>query len=269
MATKIPWTQETWNPVIGCSKIAAGCKNCYAEKMAHRLSAMECKQYEDANPQYSLVVKSGHWNGHVICRDSELDKPLHWKKPRKIFVCSMSDLFHEKVPFGFVDKVWDIINIARSHTFQILTKRPKRALEYAKRIESFRFHSNLWLGVSCSTQADLDKNVPILLQIAAAVRFVSLEPLLEEVDIKNPVYKYVSKGYWKSDYISRQLHWIIVGCESGPKRRPCSIEAVRGVVRQCQAADVPVFVKQIEIGGRCEKDPAKWPEDLRVQEYPK
>ncbi|MFA6281872.1 MAG: DUF5131 family protein, partial [Candidatus Omnitrophota bacterium] len=144
MSTKIEWTNETWNPVVGCSKISEGCENCYAEKMACRLTSMEYAEYDrshdgeasmsDAKPvgYYDSVtdLSKRQWNGRTVLVESALEKPLHWKKPRKIFVCSMGDLFHESVPFDWVDKVMAIIVLCPQHTFQVLTKRPERMAEY-------------------------------------------------------------------------------------------------------------------------------------------
>ena len=294
MASKISWTDKTWNPVVGCTKVSAGCANCYAERMALRLAAMECAELEKhLNQQparnrlvkYTPVVdfKNKCWNSKVHCLPSVLDKPLHWRKPRKIFVCSMSDLFHPKVPFEFIDKIWDIINICRQHTFQILTKRPERVLEYVKHIERFRFHSNIHLGVTCENQAMADERIPILLQVPAAVRFVSIEPMLEPIDLKLKHWVCSQCGDWTDgeildddnhcscdlyveERLKNELDWVIVGCESGPKRRPYKLEWVRDIVQQCKAANVPVFVKQLEINGKVEHNISKFPKDLQIQE---
>jgi len=276
--SKIPWTDESWNPVTGCTKIAAGCKNCYAESMAKRFWGK--RKFTD-----------------VQCHEDRLDIPLHWRKPRKIFVCSMSDLFHEDVPFEIIDQIHAVIALCPQHTFQILTKRIERATEYymtrtaiddscrvdrmpqwynvltgwldeghkgylgrnwdecEKAAEQTDFNNelppNLWLGTSISTQADADKNIPILLKIPAAVRFLSLEPMLESICLSN--YK---------------IDQVIIGCESGPKRRPCKLEWIEDAVEQCVAASVPVFVKQLEIGGKVSKNPKEWPAWVRRQEYP-
>ena len=289
--TKIPWTEATWNPVVGCTKIAVGCKNCYAERMAKRF----WKQWGLLAPPHHFGVK---WF------PERLDIPLHWRKPRKIFVCSMGDLFHEAVPFEFIDKVMAVITACPQHTFQILTKRPERMLEYYQSYEirtlaqpkDFMPLPNLWRGTSISTQADADKNIPILLQIPAGVLFVSFEPMLERVDLMDvhpkiglsqdvltdfsEDTKKFNKDYakhLKSPLVDDpRLDWVIIGCESGPKARLCSIEDIRDAVRQCKEAGVPVFVKQIPIGvstgylgaTKCSKKPEEWPEDLRIQEYP-
>lgn len=193
--SKIQWTEYSWNPVCGCTKVSAGCQNCYAEKMAMRLAAMGMAT-PSKNPEY-MGFEEG-WDGHIELCEHRLDQPLHWKKPRRIFVCSMSDLFHEKVPFEFIDRVFDvIINKAPQHIYQILTKRPQRMKEYLDRwIEAYntfylglqeftQFHNHLWLGVSVENQKAADERIPILLRIPAAKRFVSCEPALEGIDFNN------------------------------------------------------------------------------------
>ena len=301
--TKIPWTEKSWNPVVGCTKIATGCKNCYAERMACRLAYMGQEKYQKVT---GYVNEWTHWIGNVFCDESVLDKPLHWRKPRKIFVCSMGDLFHPAVPFEFIDKIFRLFGKVgqRQHIYQILTKRPNRMAEYIsyaqKKWMAYWPYQKVWLGTSISTQADADKNIPILLQIPAAVRFVSLEPMLARIYLPRSYCtecgritrerqthgcKYGSGGNCRCgkylSYVDAKLDWVIIGCESGPGARLCSIEDIRDAVRQCKEANVPVFVKQVPIDidpGRCQcnschdkcsKKPEEWPEDLRIQEYPK
>jgi protein gp37 len=214
------------------------------------------------------------WNGEVVCREKELEQPIHWRKGRMIFVCSMGDLFHEKVPFEFIQRVFDIIKECPQHTFQTLTKRPLIMAKYITAWEDYPYPENLWLGTSISTQADADKNIPILLQIPAAVRFVSLEPMLERVDLRKLHYGYIEQKpvvYNSLESYSGHegLDWLIIGCESGPNARLCSIEDIRDDVRQGQQADVPVFVKQIPLNGKCSKKPEEWPDDLKgIRQYP-
>lgn len=283
--SKIEWTDATLNPVVGCTKIAAGCKNCYAERMAVRLKAIAENDLRKKSIQaYANVIGdiglNQGWNGNVVCRESELEQPLHWRKPRMIFVCSMSDLFHEKVLYSFQVKVFQSMEEAEQHTFQVLTKRPKRMLGFMEK--AYRnstekpYLDNVWLGVSCSTQADADKNIPIALQIPAAVRFVSLEPLLGPIDLDNmcrcpagPPAKGEIVGSALREGPNGKLDWVIVGAESGPKRRECKLEWVRSIVNQCKDAGVPVFVKQLHINGKVSKKPEEWPKDLRIREYPK
>jgi len=281
MGTKIEWTGESWNPVVGCTKVSEGCQNCYAERMAGRLANMHQEKYAavvkhetryegiEEDPQFVFLPK---WSGRIFCDESVLDKPLHWRKPRRIFVCSMGDLFHEKVPFEFIHRVFDIICKTPWHTYQIPTKRPKRLLEFTQTcaqhngcgnsssFDGARYHSmaswphaNVWLGVSVENQKEMWR-AGILGRIPAAVRFISFEPLLGDIT------------YYPIEM--KQLSWVIIGAESGPKRRECKLEWVRDIVQQCKAADVPVFVKQLSINGKVEHNIEKFPEDLRLRQYP-
>ena len=199
MPTKIEWTDESWNPVVGCTKVSAGCQNCYAEKMMYRQVVMGYARHEknpdgneDAWEAYSSVMDEDthKWNGSVALRPEILDKPLHWHEPRRIFVCSMGDLFHEKVPFEYIKRIWDIAVKCPQHILQFLTKRPNRQLEFTQwmagqdDISIAEWPRNCWLGVSVENQKAADERIPILLQIPAAVRFVSLEPLLEKIEIE-------------------------------------------------------------------------------------
>ena len=276
MATKIAWANETWSPVIGCTKIAAGCKNCYAERMATRLATMPLQSY------YRHVVQNGKWNGDVYCLENRLSKPLHWRKPRKIFVCSMSDLFHEKVNIGFLTHVFDTIKACPQHIFQLLTKRPSRALEmmWGPHGNGWRYfgegdyHKNIHFGVSCSTQADLNRMAEDFFPIPAAVRFLSLEPLLEPIRLDGVFIKQRighSPGYFLD--VRPGLHWCVIGCESGSGARPCKDEWVISIVNQCNEAipRIPVFTKQLARDGKAwkltEKNRNEWP-DWAVHEYP-
>lgn len=238
--TKIKWTNETWNPIIGCSKVSAGCKNCYAEKMAHRLSLMEKTEY------YNNVVwwdkkNWGKWNGKTHFVESALDKPFRWKKPRMIFVCSMGDLFHESVSFNFIDEVFSRIYQLPYHTFQILTKRPERMKEYFD--GCLKIMGNVWLGVTAENQEQANKRIPVLLQTPAKVRFVSVEPMLGDVDLneKELICKSYSNGKLT---IGKYLDWVICGGESGHSARPINQDWVRSLRDQCESANVPFFFKQ-------------------------
>jgi protein gp37 len=277
--TKIAWTEKVWNPVTGCTKVSEGCKNCYAEKMAKRLMAM-------GSPKY--------FNGFDPTWHADyLDEPYKWKKPCKIFVCSMGDLFHKKIPFEFHAHVWDtMFNLGGSelrslpkHIFLILTKRPERILEFSKYMaERGRpiNYSNVWIGTSAENQEQANKRIPVLLKTPAVKRFVSIEPMLGPVDLSKicllkkdgsgPDVTINSLFGWHGGLDSpdkTNLDWVIVGAESGPNRRPCKIEWVRDIVNQCKKAGVPVFVKQLDLDGKLSKDPEEWPEDLRIQEFPK
>ena len=300
--SKIEWTDATWNPLAGCTKCSPGCENCYAERMSHRLESMQHqkdrKKYKHLW-KYNEVITCGAWNNSIYLDIPSLDKPLHWHKPRRIFVCSMSDLFHPKVPFDFIDKVMFTIykSYSMGHTFQILTKRVRRMMKYfsgnvdGRIIGLFRRTDNRYtsehrltnsvnllprvrLGVSISNQAEADEKIPIIIQIPAAFRWLSIEPLLSKInltawlDVQEQEFtakrnsKEIRSGS-KSNIknTSRQkLDLVVVGCESGPKRRPCKIEWVESIVAQCKAAYVPVFVKQINVNGKVVKMPKLFPQ---------
>jgi len=209
-ATTIEWTQASWNPVTGCTKISPGCKNCYAERMARRLQAM-------GQPNY---VKGFE----VATHGRALSLPLSWKKPQTIFVNSMSDLFHELVPEEFIRSVFDVMVAADWHRFQVLTKRSERMMKLAP---SLPWPGNVWAGVSVENQ-DYTFRVDHLRRVPAEVRFASLEPLLGPIP----------------DIDMNGIGWIIVGGESGPGARPMEAEWVKDIRDQCLAARVPFFFKQ-------------------------
>lgn len=281
--SKIAWTDKTWNPVVGCTKVSPGCKNCYAERMAHRLAHMGKEGYA------SVTHKEGGWNGRIYhLFNNRLDKPLHWKKARKIFLCSMGDLFHESVPFEFICKIMTIIGKTRHHTYQILTKRPERVVELCRwilggteQISIAPWLPNIWLGVTAENQEMADKRIPTLLQIPAAVRFVSVEPMLgpvnlNETSVGNIIGPCDECGKFKGNCDCcmgiPSLDWVIIGCESGPKRRPCDPDWMIDLVGQCKAAGVASYVKQVNVGGKALgiKDMALWPKELQgIQEFPK
>ncbi len=299
-SSEIQWTDATWNPTSGCTKISPGCAHCYIE----RTPPMRMKGRKFVGGKIPLEL-----------HENRLDAPLHWKKPRRIFVNSMSDLFHEDVPDEFIDKVFAVMALAPQHTFQVLTKRAERMQKHCSYInfgfnvglaamkmvpdfiERFEFDSkaglplpNVWLGVSVEDQQRADERIRLLLQTPAAVRFLSCEPLLGPLD-----------GRFNT------LDWVIVGGESGPNSRPCNLAWVRSIVAQCKAAGVACFVKQlgqvvIDAHADCHVaddlphwprgtqfvatsddpltalgykmrdtkggDPSEWPEDLRVREFP-
>lgn len=390
MATKIEWTRsedgtpgETWNPLRGCSAVSSGCKNCYAMRMAHRFSGPG-KAYDGLTRLTSAGPK---WTGKIRLVPEKLEEPLHWKKPRRIFVNSMSDLFHDEVPDEFIVEVFVRMAIARQHTYQILTKRSERMQEVMSGMEEKFWASleswdsadlqrrgvtrgvyysfawplpNVHLYVSVEDQDSANERIPHLLQTPAAVRGVSMEPLLGGVDIglQSATCDCCTDKRWPSrwvrlrspvrsdfpelgnvlraeagTYLARSnqhgalsvatergdlgikpaefeclpsLDHVIVGGESGPGARPCNIEWIRSIVRQCKAAGVPAFVKQLgakpkgwcvnrlipgsleaedgfcdsyesgeggDCGDRCfmlqsrkGADMAEWPADLRVQE---
>ena len=207
----IEWTESTWNPVTGCTKVSQGCKYCYAEKMAKRLQAMGAAGYE---------------NGFKLtCHKSRLAQPRKRKKPTMYFVNSMSDLFHSQVPFGFIDEVMLTISQTPQHTYQILTKRPEVMAKY---FSSRPVPDNAWLGVSVEDRKHGVPRIEVLRRIDAAIRFLSLEPLLEDIGIID-----------LSD-----IDWAIVGGESGAKARPMQSKWVANIKHQCRRAGVAFFFKQ-------------------------
>ena len=324
MPSKIEWCEESWNPVIGCSKCSLGCTHCYAERMAHRLKgicvATATNPYcllTGRNHQYlGKTDDNGNWTGNIQYCDWLLDIPLHWNKPRRIFVCSMSDLFHPKVPFEFILKMIGITIATPWHTYLILTKRPKRMYDFfacypdgwfiregmkhstfsneffaidsikeilpdlSKANEYWKSNydqskrgkldgpvpfpqPNVHLGVSISNQAEADEKIPILLQIPAAVRWLSIEPMLEgidltriggdkfgwgRIDILNGL-RYMRANAleegseWETEPCEK-INWVVVGGESGPGARPMHPDWARSIRDQCVAAGVPFYFKQ-------------------------
>lgn len=206
----IEWTESTWNPVTGCSKVSPGCKHCYAERMAFRLKAMGQAKYV-----------SGF---EVATHSDDLETPLRWRTPQMVFVNSMSDLFHEEVPFEFIEKVFSVMCKAHWHTFQVLTKRSDRLLELGSRLN---WSPNIWMGVS--VEMDLySSRIEHLRNTNAQVKFLSLEPLLGSIPKLNLA----------------GIDWVIVGGESGPKARPMLADWVIDIRNQCSQAGVPFFFKQ-------------------------
>ena len=334
--------------------MSPGCLNCYAAGMARRLEGMGVAGYErrlvdEQGREHCGAVpepvrarcrtlriaevrgRRAVFTGDVRTLEDRLTEPLRWRKPRRVFVNSMSDLFHEAVPFEFIDRVWAVMALCPQHTFQVLTKRPERMAEYLNgrdaggrtrdlvviantvnlpRPRDWEKHvctwplPNVWLGASVEDQARADERIPHLTRCPAAVRFLSCEPLLGPVYLKlnhevltdmmdssgrrdsSRVGRYPFPGL-APEYRTRRRHalgWVIVGGESGAKSgvRPCSVDWIRGIVHQCKEAGVPVFVKQLGakafegvvdgpfllLNDRKGGDPAEWPEDLRVREWP-
>ncbi len=219
----IEWTDATWNPVSGCRVISAGCSNCYAMRMAARLQAMDLGNYA------GTTRKSGErhvWTGKVHLLEGVLEVPLSWRKPRLVFVNSMSDLFQDAIPFSYVDKVWDVMQRANIHTYQILTKQPARMAEYLRTRKGPPL-TNVWVGTSVEN-ADVVRRIAELRKCKAKVRFVSFEPLIGAVGKLN-----------LSD-----IHWAIVGGESGPRARIMEAEWAEEIWEQCVSQDVAFFFKQ-------------------------
>ena len=233
--SRIEWTEQTWNPIVGCSVVSPGCTNCYAMKMANRLAA------NPATPHYAGTVKPSRggpvWTGKVaLASEDVLTAPLRRRKPTTYFVNSMGDLFHENVPDDWIDRVWSVMVRSPQHRFQVLTKRPARMRDYVQGLDRAAREAgnqfppaNVWLGVSAEDQARADQRIPDLLETHAAVRFVSAEPLLGPVDFGGALAK---------------IDWVIVGGESGPDARPMHPQWARDIRDQCQAAGTGFFFKQ-------------------------
>jgi len=208
--SSIEWTESTWNPVTGCDKISPGCKHCYAERMANRLQKMGMHQYKDG---FKLALQP-----------EALKLPHKWKKPRTIFVNSMSDLFHENVPLEYIQKVFEVMNDTPYHTYQILTKRSTRMKQLAPKL---KWTKNIWMGVSVENQT-FTKRIDDLRLVPAAVRFLSIEPLIGAINTIN----------------LEGIDWVIVGGESGPRARPIKEEWVQILRDICILNGVPFFFKQ-------------------------
>ncbi len=340
--SSIQWTDATWNPVRGCTVVSPGCANCYAMGVAARFSG-DGQPYEGL-ARFSTQRRLPQWTGVARLVPEHLADPLRWRRPRRIFVNSMSDLFHESLTNEEIAAVFGIMAAAPQHVFQVLTKRAKRMREWFEWVSKretglfterwsprfFCFASaaeavggrsdgwrigttglgpwplpNVWLGVSAEDQERADERIPDLLATPAAVRFVSAEPLLgpidfeqlrggELLDAEGADFVNALRGstYWANgDHGANVngLDWVIVGGESGPRARPFDLDWARSIVDQCVAAGVPVFVKQmgarpyqsvsaasrgmggIGLGLRSRKgdDPAEWPPELRVREFPR
>lgn len=269
--SKIEWTDATWNCLRGCSRVSEGCRNCYAERVAARFSGAG-QPYEGLAIRHVGSVEP-RWTGKVRFIPEHLTDPIRWRKPRRVFVNSMSDIFHESIPTETVLQIFEVMALAKRHTFQILTKRPARMkylLTYGEKMEceSAEHHrllctmplSNVWLGVSVEDQKTADERIPLLLETPAAVRWASYEPALGPVDFHRwTSYSCsacgsvvdIDKRYWTpvcpqhGDVKARRpLDWIVAGGESGPGARPSNPEWFRKVRDDCQTAGVPFFFKQ-------------------------
>ena len=253
--SSIEWTDVTWNPATGCTKVSPGCAHCYAEAIAPR--SFRGRPFTE-----------------VKFHPERLNQPLGWRKPRRVFVNSMSDLFHESLTVAQIYDVFEVMRRCPQHVFQVLTKRPERMRSLLRGVIAGHEAPlpNVWLGVSVENQAMADERIPLLLDTPAALRFLSVEPLLGPVDL----------SYWLSIECHRP-DWVIVGGESGPKARACPVDAIRAVVKKCRAAGVSVFVKQlgaqpvigaagfhkaVSLRDRKGGNPDEWPADLRVREFP-
>ena len=233
MSTKIEWTDKTWNPITGCTKYSDGCTNCYAEKMANRLKNMGLKKYENS---FNLTL---HYEN--------IEDPLFMKKPQTIFVCSMSDIFHKDVPDEFILKLFEVMNKAHWHTFQVLTKRAERIKELN---DSITWTKNIWLGTTVESQKVIHR-IDYLRESGAYIKFLSIEPLLTPIN----------------DLKLKNIDWVIVGGESGAKARPMLKEWVIDIKNQCKAQDVPFFFKQW--GGKNKKKAGRLLDNNTYDEMPK
>jgi protein gp37 len=338
--TSIEWTDRTWNPTRGCTRVSEGCRNCYAERFAARMSTQWGRGFARWTPSTAKTaagaivrVKSEpRWTGKVALVPEALDQPLRWRKPQRVFVNSMSDLFHESLANEDIVQVFHAMygeasaSPSPKHTYQILTKRPARMLDWFRWLAAYgeqggddptilalsvyaRFqgpHPRVWLGVSVEDQATADERIPLLLQTPAAVRFVSYEPALGPVDFRclAPFDDFHTDALDTPDP-TRRLNWLIVGGESGPDARDFYLAWARSAIAQCKPAGISVFIKQVgarpiercpecygsgasipaNTSGTCPEccgdgvvmlrlrdrkggDPAEWPEDLRVREFP-
>lgn len=231
--SKIEWTGSTWNPITGCTKYSDGCTNCYAEKMANRLKNMGLKKYENS---FTLTL---HYEN--------IEDPLFMKKPQTIFVCSMSDIFHKDVPDEFILKLFEVMNKAHWHTFQVLTKRAERIKELN---DSITWTKNIWLGTTVESQKVIHR-IDYLRESGAYIKFLSIEPLLTPIN----------------DLKLKNIDWVIVGGESGAKARPMLKEWVIDIKNQCKAQDVPFFFKQW--GGKNKKKAGRLLDNNTYDEMPK
>ncbi len=257
--TKIAWCTHTWNPVTGCTKVSEGCRNCYAEAYAQRFNGGDFSAQLHPERLYPNLPR----------------------KPAEIFICSMSDLFHLLTYNFFIDLVYRVImsEKGQKHQFFILTKRPQRALVYYKSIQDdanmagdcnvvSAYTHNLWFGVTCENPKRWIERWPIVSQIPAHNVFVSIEPLLCDIDMNLPTKPIYGRAVaqFKNGILQDPIRipdQIIVGCESGPNRRPCKIEWVESIAKQCDVAGVPLFIKQLDINGKVEHNPKKFPKHLQ------
>lgn len=286
MSTKISWCDETINPVVGCSKASEGCASCYAETMAARLASM-------GKGQYQSVTSFRRWNGLTAFVESELLKPNNWKAPRSIFISSMGDLFHESVPFEWIDQVMSMAAMLSKHTFILLTKRPTRMKEYFMRWQlgnAGPLHlaatdgqsigwkwplANVVLGVSVEDQHAADERIPLLLQTPATKRFISLEPMIGPVDLERVEWPekgghkvdVLRGGYWSDSrwgFVNHSdlqdsglINGVILGGESGNRARCLDLDWVKTIRDQCAGAEVPFMFKQGSAANRCTNESHK------------
>lgn len=279
MPTNIEWTDESWNPITGCTPISEGCAHCYARSMAKRLAGRY--GYPDAPNEFDVTL-----------HPDKLNQPLHWKKPRMIFICSMGDLFHDDVEYEWIFKIFAVMSLCQQHTFQILTKRPENMKRWfnhysvggfttreivksrANKIQGLPHTPagwqsmpwplpNVWIGVTTENQETAEERIPWLTRTPAAVHFVSAEPMLEAIDYSNhqPFIQKFGGFRAAKGILSGAVDWVICGFETGPGAREGNPDHARDLRDQCAAAGVPFFFK------RMTKGPI--PEDLQIRQWPK
>ncbi len=260
----IAWTDRTWNPIRGCSRVSEGCRLCYAERVAARFSG-KGQPYEGLA---TMTPTGPRWTGKVRLVEEHLEDPMRWTKPSMVFVNSMSDLFHEDVDDVMIEKIILVMMQSPKHTFQVLTKRAKRMQEFLS-----SFHTpkqggwplpNVWWGVSVENQAAAEERIPLLLKTPAAVRWISAEPLLGDLDLIRFFPHYRETGRCKH----AMLDWVVVGCESGPGARGMDLAWARDIRTDCEEAGVPFFMKQITGPSGKLSEMSDFPIDLRIRQYP-
>jgi protein gp37 len=278
----IEWLEggATWNFLYGCTRVSTGCKHCYAARATPRVASRLARAVpaDQITPLTIFDAPKGPpaaltYSGVVVFSGQQhLEAPLRWKRARRVFVNSLSDLFHESVPRDLIDEAFRVMRIASHHTYIVLTKRAERMREEVLRIARHQSLTNVWVGVSAEDQARLHYRAPALLDLPVGQRVLSLEPLLEHVNV----------GLWLQTSRRLGASWVIVGGESGRVARPCQERWVRSIVRSCAAAKVPVFVKQMGTawatanwagnppsnGSTKGADPWAWPKDLQVRQLP-
>lgn len=246
----IGWCSATWNPVVGCTN---NCPYCYAVKMAKRLASMGCYKYHVVLKQGEIHKEYFDWNGKTYFEPRDLKQPLHVKKPQRIFVCSMGDLLCKAVPSAWIEQILDIVKKCPQHTFQFLTQNPERYSE-------FNWPDNCWLGITVRNNNEKERTSP-LLEAGAKVRYLSIEPCLENINF-NATSRNDALWLW-------HISWVIVGCATDSRAKDCKIEWIESIVEQCDSAGVPVWVKQIPINGKVCKDITRFPKHLQRRELPK
>jgi len=306
--TKISWCDATYNPITGCTPISEGCANCYAKRWVAHFPLLH--GFTSGGPAWDPTEIEPFPFETIRFHHKRLDTPLKWKKPRRIFVCDIADLFHHHVCPEWIGAVMLVASFCSHHTFMLLTKRVRRMAswfennpfgytqgaalaEFGKHIQmsspmgrrnrvngvgTINGHDgqnewplpNVWIGVTAENQARADERIPVLMGIPAAKRFVSIEPMLGPVELFGKHRDYLHDlGLPGRPPVQKGIDWVILGCESGPGRRPCKIEWMIDVVDQCRAAHVPVFVKQIHDGfGKVIKNINDFPKELQFREFP-